>query len=271
MKKIETRAFDITMNHDDEMVLKGLIPYEKQSLNMGFFEILKRGCFKKTVAESRDLHFLEEHDPAKLRARGKNGSLKVTEDNEGVHFEVHLVDTQENRDLYTKVRSGLLDNVSFGFQIIKDRWDASRTHREVIEARLYEISAVGSPAYEATTLSCRSLSQVMEGAEILTEENIAEIKAELEKLQNLLPKEEPTNNNEQPQQEVQEEPEADDIKEPEITSEVESEAEPEQKEEPVPQVQEETVPKADYDSLLEEYNKVVEDFTEQVNALKERI
>lgn len=203
-KNVELRNFTATITSSEDMKLGGFIPYESESLNMGFYEVLKRGCFKKTVAESRDLKFLEEHDDSKLRARGKNGSLRVMENDEGISFEVILCDTQENRDLYTKVKSGLLSNVSFGFQAIKDRW-VDRNHREIIEARLFEISAVGSPAYEETVLQCRSLSEQYESKELDDAARTA-IQEEIDKLNALIKPEEPKDDPE-PESQPEEKPE----------------------------------------------------------------
>ena len=244
MKNKEFRSFGMIASTDDEMVLKGTIPYESKSEYMGFYEILKRGCFKKTVNESRDIQFLEEHDPSKLRARGKNGSFIVNEDDEGVHFEAHLVDTSENRDLYTKVKSGLLSNVSFGFSVVKER--IVDGIRNILEARLYEISAVGSPAYAETTLNTRSLSEVMKEKETLDDADKTSIEEEIATLTAMLgKKDEPEAPNEEPQEPPKEEPSV-------VGSEPQSETDTPPQEEPKEPSEEEVF----YSKLLERLEAV---------------
>jgi hypothetical protein len=59
------------------------------------------------------------------------------------------------------MRSGIVDKMSFGFQVDRkgDRWSDDGSERVLTSVRLFEVSVVtGFPAYEATTAAVRSLS-----------------------------------------------------------------------------------------------------------------
>jgi hypothetical protein len=56
-----------------------------------------------------------------------------------------------------------VDQASFGFSTIKDEWDQSSkpVHRTLVEVRLYDVSVVTFPAYPQTSVSARSLAEML--------------------------------------------------------------------------------------------------------------
>jgi len=101
---------------------------------------------------------LIDHDSAKIVARVKNDTLKLTSENDGLHFEVALNDTSYANDLYENVRTGIITSMSFGFITLIDDWDyttepATRTLKDV---KLIEVSFVVFPAYPETQTQARS-------------------------------------------------------------------------------------------------------------------
>lgn len=111
-------------------------------------------------ADMRDTPLKYNHqDITPILARVRNGSLKLTIDDKGLFMRAELLDTQQNKDFYKMVQAGLLDKMSFAFDVRQeDRNDiakpATRHIRKI--GRLYDVSIVDVPAYDATSLHARS-------------------------------------------------------------------------------------------------------------------
>lgn len=195
---IELRAIE----NENSNSVRGFIPYNSNSEGLPWIERLARGCFTKTLQESRDILGLYDHNNGNLLARTSNGSLRFNDTDAGLEFEIDLPDTQLGKDTYSMVRSGLLSGCSFGFTAIRDEWsyEAGQETRVILEARLWEVSIVSLPAYPQTNVAARSLSSFFEGKE-LSEDEQNSVKAEIEKLSALLPHEEEHRGEPEPQPE----------------------------------------------------------------------
>jgi hypothetical protein len=79
------------------------------------------------------------------------------EDSQGLYFENIPPDTSWYRDLEVSMKRGDVKEMSFGFQVIKDEWDAAYKKRTLHEIRLLEISVVTFPAYPQTSAKVRAL------------------------------------------------------------------------------------------------------------------
>lgn len=124
----------------------------------GFREIIRPGAFAKTIREA-DVRALYNHDANLVLGRTKSGTLRLIEDEVGLRIEVDPPDTQYARDLMTSIGRGDVDQMSFGFRVIKDEWrtDLKPAERELIEVALYDVSPVTFPAYPATSVNVREL------------------------------------------------------------------------------------------------------------------
>ena len=80
------------------------------------------------------------------------------EDEKGLRIKITPPDTQWAKDLVISIKRGDVDQMSFAFETITDNWrqDEGQTVRELIKARLYDVSPVTYPAYEQTSVSARS-------------------------------------------------------------------------------------------------------------------
>lgn len=120
-------------------------------------EIILPGAFRASL-EGRDVLALVDHDPSKVLARTRAGTLRLAEDSRGLHFEtVDLPNTTAANDVLELVRSGNAGGMSFGFTVNRDgeRWHGKR--RELRAVTLHEISVVSAwPAYEGTQVVARS-------------------------------------------------------------------------------------------------------------------
>ena len=162
MKEKELRSYSSPLVLNEELRrIEGVIPYNSRSEYMGFYEEMSKGCFTKTLKESKDIRCLYGHDENQLLARTKNGSLRFEDRDDGLHFFFEAPNTQLGNDVLTMVRSELITGCSFGFSCVKEKNEIrnNERYRIVTEARLYEVSLVGSPAYEDSEVHNRNLDE----------------------------------------------------------------------------------------------------------------
>lgn len=92
----------------------------------------------------------------RVLARTRNNSLRLSVDEHGLAVEADMNGSDEARSYYNDVKAGLVDKMSFCFEVAADEWDeATRTRRIKSISRLYDVSLVSFPAYEQTQVSAR--------------------------------------------------------------------------------------------------------------------
>lgn len=130
----------------------------------GFREVIKRGAFADALASGDDIRFVLGHDMDTVMARTSNGSLELVEDDTGLRVWARIaLDDPDAQRLDAKLRSGAMSQMSFAFTMPPEgrgeKWDYSGgvpvRSVERVQA-LYEVSAVGAPAYPATALAARA-------------------------------------------------------------------------------------------------------------------
>ena len=162
MKKIERRTFTVQdvearQAEDGTMRLRGYAAvFNDASVPLPFKETIAPGAFRKTLSETPDVRLLVNHDGLPL-ARTKNGTLTLTEDNRGLLIDAEIANTTEGRDLYTLVQRGDVDQMSFAFRVIRQKWNEDRSIRTLTEVSLADgdVSVVTYPAYPTTTVEAR--------------------------------------------------------------------------------------------------------------------
>ncbi len=181
MKKIERRTFtvrDVEARQADDgtMRLRGYAAvFNDDSVPLPFIERIAPGAFRKTLSETPDVRLLINHEGLPL-ARTKNGTLTLTEDDRGLYMDATIADTSEGRDLYKLVERGDVDQMSFAFRVIRQKWNEDRTTRTLTEVSLADgdVSVVTYPAYPTTTVEARealrkAIDAVKEGREVTGE------------------------------------------------------------------------------------------------------
>lgn len=130
-----------------------------------FSEVILPGAFAESLAK-RDILALADHDPAKVLARTRSGTLRLSEDTRGLHFDFDLPDTSTGRDVLVLAERGDLGGMSFGFEVAKggERWNRGK-HRELRNLVLHEISVVSAwPAYNGTSVQLRAQAPRLDAA-----------------------------------------------------------------------------------------------------------
>ena len=191
-KKIERRTFNVrdveVRAEDGKMRLSGYAAvFNDSSVPLPFKESIAPGAFRKTLSETPDVRLLINHEGLPL-ARTKNGTLKLEEDERGLRFDADLADTQEGRDIYELVKRGDVDQMSFAFRVIRQKWNDDRSRRVLTEVSLADgdVSVVTYPAYPTTTVEARehlkkAISAIKEGREV-TGESLIVVQAILDKI-----------------------------------------------------------------------------------------
>lgn len=119
-----------------------------------FTEVILPGAFGDTVGGDVKLYY--NHDAAMPLARTRSGTLKLSDRADGLHYEATLPETTLGNDVRALLERGdLSGEMSFGFYVVRDSWNARKSERTVHEARLVEISVVVDAAYPQTTSSLR--------------------------------------------------------------------------------------------------------------------
>lgn len=122
-----------------------------------FLEVIRPGAFAASLDARADIVALVDHDPTRLLARTRAGTLTLEEDARGLAFMIQLPETRDGRDVLALAERGDLGGMSFGFKVRQggERWRGDR--RELRAVDLKEVSVVAAwPAYEGTTVAARS-------------------------------------------------------------------------------------------------------------------
>ena len=181
MKKTERRTFTVRdietrESEDGTMRMAGYAAvFNEASLPLPFIEKIAPGAFSKTLKETPDVRLLANHEGLPM-ARTKNGTMRLYEDETGLYFEAELANTQEARDLYTLVARGDVDQMSFAFRVIRQKYNEDRSERLLTEVSLADgdVSIVTYPAYTATSVEARealkkAMAEINEGREVTGE------------------------------------------------------------------------------------------------------
>lgn len=181
-------------DENSELVLEGYpIVWDTETLigdtEHGYYESIAKGSL--SAAALKDVPLKYNHmDRAYILARTRNKSLELTQDDKGLHMIARLQsDVQAHRDIYSMVKSGLIDKMSFSFNTIDQKIDFERKlpSRKVIKiGKLFDVSVVDTPAYDQSSVYARSLELVETSRKAALESvrSSMEIELELERLKN---------------------------------------------------------------------------------------
>ena len=189
MKK-EIRAFNFEVraeqDEDHGHFLTGQPIVFNERTNLGWYdEIIEPGALTDT--DLKDVRFLINHNTdmiplARSRNNNANSTMQMEVTDKGMNIRVDL-DTENNTDarsLYSAVERGDISGMSFMFAVRDDAWDDINTehptrHVRAIE-KVFEVSAVTFPAYDATSISARGLADALDSAKASLESERAKAK-----------------------------------------------------------------------------------------------
>jgi uncharacterized protein len=131
-----------------------------------FREVIRPGAFTRALLEGQDVVAWYQHGkggPLPL-GRTKSGTLRLSQDNRGLAFELDMPDTSAARDLAVSVERRDVNEASFAFEPAADggeRWtNGEPSLRELLDLNIFDISPVVFPAYPSTSVGLRSAADV---------------------------------------------------------------------------------------------------------------
>lgn len=167
--RVSSSDFEIRETPDG-MVFEGYAAvFNSRSENLGgFTEFVAPGAFTRSLKTRNDVKLLWNHDTGSVLGSTRARTLTLTEDARGLKVTAQLPNTQLGRDTAELLKRGDVDSMSFGFNVIKDKWNAQGDERTLEAVRLFEVSIVAFPAYAATagTATVRSLEKLATRAEV---------------------------------------------------------------------------------------------------------
>ena len=185
-KEIRSFNFEVRADENEEHghFLTGRPIVYNSRTDLGWYdEIIESGALDRT--DLKDVRFLVNHNTdmiplARSRNNNENSTMQMSVDADGMNIRVDL-DTENNADarsLYSAVSRGDISGMSFMFVVDKDSWEDQQSEhptRRISEiGRVFEVSAVTFPAYNATSINARGLSDALEGAKASLESARAE-------------------------------------------------------------------------------------------------
>jgi HK97 family phage prohead protease len=192
-KEIRAFNFEVRAENDEQHgnILTGTPIVFGKRTDLGWCdEIIDDGALDDT--DLRDVRFLVNHNTdmiplARSRNNNENSTMQLSVvPQKGMDIRVDL-DTENNaeaKSLYSAVQRGDLSGMSFMFAVNEDAWedlDSEHPTRHIRSfAKVFEVSAVTFPAYEATSIQARGLSEALESARASLESARA-AKLEIEK------------------------------------------------------------------------------------------
>lgn len=177
--KTEIRSFDFEIraeqNEEHGHFLTGQPIVYNEWTDLGWYdEMIDEGALD--AADLRDVRFLINHNTSMIPlARSRNNNANSTMQMEvipgkGMNIRVDL-DTENNaeaKSLYSAVERGDITGMSFMFGVDVDKWEeleSAHPKRHVKSiSRVMEVSACTFPAYEATSIQTRGLSDALDSA-----------------------------------------------------------------------------------------------------------
>lgn len=126
----------------------------------GFKEVVSPDALKGV--DLSNVLMLNDHDYTQVLASVKAGTLKLTPDDKGLHFDATLPDTTTANDVFANVKAGNLDSCSFSFDVDdgSDKWEKddqgniTRTINQIKD--LFDVSVVAVPAYDSTNVAANN-------------------------------------------------------------------------------------------------------------------
>jgi len=170
IRMAEIRALE-PQSDQQEMIVEGrAIVYDSPTLmyeidGIKYYEVIARGALDG--ADLRDVPFKYNHsDAVMVMARTRNKTLELIPDDQGLLVRAKLANTTAGRDLYELIKRGDIDKMSFAFTVAEEAYNKETRTRTILKfKRIWDVSAVDTPAYDQTHISARDYFMAQAEAE----------------------------------------------------------------------------------------------------------
>lgn len=122
-----------------------------------FYEIVDRNALNG--ADLSDVIMQYDHS-GKVLARKSNNTLGIEPDEKGLFIYADLSKSNAAKDLHEEITNGLVTKMSWAFKVEEDRYNNETRTRTILKIKkVYDVSAVSTPANSGTDISARSFTQ----------------------------------------------------------------------------------------------------------------
>lgn len=158
----ELRAISLDGTDQNEMLVEGrAIVYDSPTVmyewdGVKYYETIAKGALDG--ADLRDVPFRYNHsNSVMVMARTRNKTLELIPDDKGLLVRATLADITSGRDLYALIKRGDIDKMSFAFTVTESSYNKDTRTRTIVRfKKIWDVSAVDTPAYSDTSISARS-------------------------------------------------------------------------------------------------------------------
>lgn len=174
-----TGVFEFREDADNGVgVIEGTPIVFNSVTNLGYFdEVIMPNALDET--DLRDVRLCLNHDTSYVYARSRNNNenstmqLKPNEMGMGMRANLAINESARHNDLYTALKRGDIDKMSFMFTIDGYEWEnleSDHPLRKITKiGKVFEVSAVTFPAYDDTSISARDDAKALENAKAALE------------------------------------------------------------------------------------------------------
>jgi HK97 family phage prohead protease len=139
MTDIEAHVHGYSTVYDVPYAVAGGPPY-------GWNEVVRSGATQKSIKERDDVRLLINHTGLPI-ARTKPGTMTLMSDGVGQLMDARVdLRSTTTRDVVLAMDRGDVDEMSFSFEVTKQKWNSDYTEREIFEVKQYDNSIVTYPA-----------------------------------------------------------------------------------------------------------------------------
>lgn len=123
----------------------------------GFRERIEPGAFSRSLLDN-DIRALWDHNSQYVIGRNRANTLALEEDERGLSVKAQPPDTVWAGDLLKSMKRGDVNQMSFGFFVVRDEWmdEEGMLVRVLKEVDLFDVSVVTYPAYPQTSAEARA-------------------------------------------------------------------------------------------------------------------
>lgn len=171
MKKMMRRMMEMrAAETDDEskMIVEGYAAvfnskttiWESSWSGYKYTEQIAEGAFDGAEM-SRTVFKYNHRDNGLVLARVSNNTLSLSTDSKGLKVRAEIAPTTAGRDLYTLIKRGDLDKMSFAFTVAESTSKDIKDEKEYLTTidrfnEIFDVSVVDFPAYDDTSIAARS-------------------------------------------------------------------------------------------------------------------
>ena len=136
--------------------------FNSEATGLNFREVIAPGAFTRALASNDPVFLLVNHDMEGIPlASTQSGTLNLRQDSNGLYMEATLDPANPKaQELSSALRRGDMNKMSFAFTVSPEgqtRDEGLRTLTDI--ERLYEVSVVTLPAYDATSVGMRKAEE----------------------------------------------------------------------------------------------------------------